>query len=158
MTTAAIGAPASARRYFHSLWLLSSRDRHVRYATSALGYLWSVLDPLVMSGIYWFVFTQVFRREGIGGDPYIVFLVAGLLPWVWLNTAVSDFTKAFRKDARLIRSTAIPRTIWVNRIVLSKGVEFIFSVPVLILFAVVALPHGEVNAMLLLFPLGVVLQ
>ncbi|WP_448263195.1 ABC transporter permease [Microbacterium aurum] len=158
MTTAAIGAPASARRYFHSLWLLSSRDRHVRYATSALGYLWSVLDPLVMSGIYWFVFTQVFRREGIGGDPYIVFLVAGLLPWVWLNTAVSDFTKAFRKDARLIRSTAIPRTIWVNRIVLSKGVEFIFSVPVLILFAVVALPHVEVNAMLLLFPLGVVLQ
>ncbi len=158
MTTAVVGAPGSARRYFHSLWLLSSRDRRVRYSTSALGYLWSVLDPLVMSGIYWFIFTQVFQREGIGGEPYIVFLVAGLLPWVWFNTAVGDFTRAFRKDARLVRSTAIPRSIWVNRIVLSKGVEFVFSIPVLVVFALFAIPRVQVNPLLLLFPLGVVLQ
>lgn len=63
MTTAAVGAPGSPRRYLHSLWLLSARDLRVRYATSALGYLWSVLDPLVMSLIYWFVFTQVFGRH-----------------------------------------------------------------------------------------------
>ena len=62
VTTAAVGAPGSPRRYLHSLWLLSARDLRVRYATSALGYLWSVLDPLVMSLIYWFVFTQVFQR------------------------------------------------------------------------------------------------
>ncbi|WP_447942588.1 ABC transporter permease [Microbacterium aurum] len=158
MTTAVVGAPSSARRYFHSLWLLSSRDRRVRYSTSALGYLWSVLDPLVMSGIYWFIFTQVFQREGIGGEPYIVFLVAGLLPWVWFNTAVGDFTRAFRKDARLVRSTAIPRSIWVNRIVLSKGVEFVFSIPVLVVFALFAIPRVQVNPLLLLFPLGVGLQ
>lgn len=93
-----------------------------------------------MSGIYWFVFTQVFQRGGIGGEPYIVFLLAGLLPWVWFNTAVGDFTKAFRKDARLIRSTAIPRSIWVNRIVLSKGVEYVFSLPVLVP-ALLVVPH-----------------
>ena len=52
MTTAAVGAPGSPRRYLHSLWLLSARDLKVRYSTSALGYLWSVLDPLVMSAIY----------------------------------------------------------------------------------------------------------
>ncbi len=46
VTTAAVGAPGSPRRYLHSLWLLSARDLRVRYATSALGYLWSVLDPL----------------------------------------------------------------------------------------------------------------
>lgn len=158
MSTVVVGAPGSPRRYFHSLWLLSSRDRRVRYATSALGYLWSVLDPLVMSGIYWFVFTQVFQRGGIGGEPYIVFLLAGLLPWVWFNTAVGDFTKAFRKDARLIRSTAIPRSIWVNRIVLSKGVEYVFSLPVLVLFALLVVPHVRLNPLILLFPLGIVLQ
>ena len=91
MTTAAVGAPGSPRRYLHSLWLLSARDLRVRYATSALGYLWSVLDPLVMSLIYWFVFTQVFGR-GVGDEPYIVFLITALLPWVWFNAAVSDFT------------------------------------------------------------------
>ena len=156
MTTAAVGAPGSARRYVHSLWLLSARDLKVRYSTSALGYLWSVLDPLVMSAIYWFVFTQVFRRGNVGEEPYIVFLIAGLLPWVWFNSAVTDFTRAFNKDARLVRSTAIPRTIWVNRIVLSKGIEFLFSIPVLIVFAIVA--GAAVGWQLLLFPVAVLLQ
>ncbi|MCC4907837.1 ABC transporter permease [Microbacterium sp. cx-59] len=155
MTTAAVGAPGSPRRYLHSLWLLSARDLRVRYATSALGYLWSVLDPLVMSGIYWFVFTQVFGR-GVGEEPYIVFLITALLPWVWFNSAVTDFTRAFNKDARLVRSTAIPRSIWVNRIALSKGIEFLCSLPVLVLFAVVS--GATVGWGLLLFPVAVLLQ
>ncbi|KXC04656.1 MULTISPECIES: ABC transporter permease [Microbacterium] len=156
MTTAVVGAAGSPRRYLHSLWLLSARDLRVRYATSALGYLWSVLDPLVMSAIYWFVFTQVFQRGDIGAQPYIVFLLSGLLPWVWFNAAVGDLTRAFNKDARLVRSTAIPRSIWVNRIVLSKGVEFVFSLPVLVLFAVFS--GVTVGWGLLLFPVAVALQ
>ena len=155
MSETTVGAPGSARRYVHSLWLLSARDLKVRYATSALGYLWSVLDPLVMSVIYWFVFTQVFQR-GAGERPYILFLITALLPWVWFNAAVSDFTRAFNKDARLVRSTSIPRTIWVNRIVLSKGVEFLFSLPVLAAFAIFA--GGTVGWGLLLFPVAVLLQ
>lgn len=157
VTTAAVGAPGSPRRYLHSLWLLSARDLRVRYATSALGYLWSVLDPLVMSIIYWFVFTQVFQRS-VGEDPYIVFLITALLPWVWFNAAVSDFTRAFSKDARLVRSTAIPRSIWVNRIVLSKGIEFLCSLPVLLAFALLTQPHVQVNPLILLFPVAVLLQ
>ncbi|HEX5858704.1 MAG TPA: ABC transporter permease [Microbacterium sp.] len=155
MTVATAGAPASARRYLHSLWLLSARDLRVRYATSALGYLWSVLDPLVMSLIYWFVFTQVFGR-GVGEEPYIVFLITALLPWVWFNAAVSDFTRAFNKDARLVRSTAIPRSIWVNRIVLSKGIEFLCSLPVLVLFAIVG--GATVGWGLLWFAVAVLIQ
>ena len=155
MTPAAVGAPGSVRRSLHSLWLLSARDLRVRYSTSALGYLWSVLDPLVMSGIYWFVFTQVFHRS-VGEEPYIVFLITALLPWVWFNSAVTDFTRAFKKDARLVRSTSIPRTIWVTRIVLSKGIEFLFSLPVLVLFAVFG--GAQVSWGLLLFPVAVLLQ
>ncbi|MDQ1215350.1 MULTISPECIES: ABC transporter permease [Microbacterium] len=155
MSPAVVGAPGSPRRYFHSLWLLSARDLRVRYSTSALGYLWSVLDPLVMSGIYWFVFTQVFHRD-VGENPYIVFLITALLPWVWFNSAVTDFTRAFNKDARLVRSTSIPRSIWVGRIVLSKGIEFLFSLPVLAMFAIFG--GATVNAALLLFPVAVVLQ
>jgi len=157
VTTAAVGAPGSPRRYLHSLWLLSVRDLRVRYATSALGYLWSVLDPLVMSVIYWFVFTQVFQRT-VGDEPYVVFLICALLPWVWFNAAVTDFTRAFNKDARLVRSTAIPRSIWVNRIVLSKGVEFLCSLPVLIAFALLTRPLVDVNPLILLFPVAVLLQ
>jgi len=155
VTVGRAGAPRSLRRYAHSLWLLSARDLRVRYATSWLGYLWSVLDPLIMSAIYWFVFTQIFERS-VGEEPYIVFLISALLPWVWFNAAVSDFTKAFSKDAKLVRSTSIPRSIWIGRIVLSKGVEFLFSLPVLALFAVFG--GATVGWELLWFPVGVVVQ
>jgi len=123
-------------RYRRSLWLLTSRDLKVRYTTSALGYLWSILDPLLMAGIYFFVFVKVFNRDVPGQEPYIVFLISGLLPWTWFNGAISDSTRAFTSEGKLIRSTTIPRTIWVGRIVLSKGIEFLASIPVLILFAV----------------------
>ncbi|MGW9112787.1 ABC transporter permease [Microbacterium sp. NPDC055683] len=155
MSSSTTGAPGSPRRYLHSLWLLSARDLKVRYATSWLGYLWSVLDPLVMSLIYWFVFTQVFHRSA-GAEPYIVFLISALLPWVWFNAAVTDFTRAFNKDAKLVRSTAIPRSIWVNRIVLSKGIEFVCSLPVLALFAVFG--GAQLSWEVVLFPIAMLMQ
>ncbi len=124
-------------RYRSSLWLLARRDLRVRYSTSALGYIWSILDPLVMAGIYWFVFTQVFQR-GVGHEPYIVFLLTALLPWMWFTNGVSDSTRAFLKNAKLVRSTKIPRTIWVGTIVVSKGIEFLLSLPVLAIFAIFA--------------------
>jgi ABC-2 type transport system permease protein len=137
--------------------LLTTRDLKVRYSTSALGYLWSIVDPLVMAGIYWFVFTQVFNRgDGIGEEPYIVFLLAALLPWMWFNGAVSDTTRAYLREAKLIRSTKIPRTIWVARLVLSKGIEFVASIPVLIAFAIVT--GATLHWQAVYFLLGIVIQ
>jgi ABC-2 type transport system permease protein len=114
--------------------LLVARDLKVRYASSALGYLWSVLEPLALAGIYWFVFTQVFTRT-VGAEPYIVFLLAGLLPWTWFNGAVTEAARALHTEAKLVRSTNVPREVWVVRVVLSKGVEFLLSLPVLFGFA-----------------------
>lgn len=142
-------------RYRHSLWLLTQRDLRVRYSTSLLGYFWSLLDPLVMAGIYWFVFTQVFQRT-VGDIPYIVFLLSALLPWMWFNGAVSDSTRAFLREAKLIRSTRIPRTIWVNRLVLSKGIEFLAAIPVLALFVIVY--RAPVTADVVFFPLAILIQ
>jgi ABC-2 type transport system permease protein len=146
---------SNASRYRHALWLLTTRDLKVRYSTSSLGYLWSILDPLVMSGIYWFVFTQVFSR-GVGEEPYIVFLLCGLLPWMWFTGAASDSTRAFLAEAKLIRSTKIPRTIWVFRLIASKGFEFVASIPVLAVFALFT--GAEVTPLALLWPLAFVLQ
>lgn len=110
-----------------------------------------------MAGIYWFVFTQVFGRDGrIGEQPYIVFLLCALLPWMWFNGAISDSTRAYFREAKLIRSTKIPRTIWVARLVLSKGIEFIASLPVLVVFAIVA--GAPIHWEAVYFLLGIVLQ
>ncbi|CAN5230575.1 ABC transporter permease [soil metagenome] len=147
MTNNALGRPtwSPAARYRRSLWLLTVRDLRVRYSTSALGYFWSILDPLLMAAIYWFVFTQVFHRNA-GSEPYIVFLITALLPWMWFNGAISDSTRAYIREAKLIRSTKIPRTIWVVRLVLSKGIEFVASIPVIVIFALVsgAVLHWQV--------------
>ncbi|AMM22315.1 sugar ABC transporter [Frondihabitans sp. PAMC 28766] len=142
-------------RYRQVLWLLTKRDLKVRYSTSVLGYLWSVLDPLLMSGIYYFVFTKVFHRD-VGEEPYIVFLLSGLLAWQWFNGSVSDSTKAFLSDAKLVRSTKIPRSVWINRVVASKGIEFLFSIPVLAFFAIAT--HAQLHWQVVLFPIAVVLQ
>lgn len=142
-------------RYRRSLWLLTMRDLRVRYSTSALGYIWSILDPLVMASIYWFVFTQVFHRP-VGNEPYIVFLLSALLPWMWFNGAVSDSTRAYIREAKLIRSTRIPRTIWVVMLVLSKGIEFIASLPVLALFAIFT--GAQVHWEILLYAPAIALQ
>lgn len=132
----------------------------MRYSTSALGWFWSILDPLAMAAIYWFVFTQVFQR-GVDHPPYIVFLLTALLPWTWFTGAVGDSTKAFTRDAKLIRSTTIPRSIWVARIVLSKGIEFLASIPVLAAF-IIATQFTEqpavLNPQLGFVPLAIVLQ
>jgi ABC-2 type transport system permease protein len=157
VTIAPLPRPARspAQAYRQSLWLLTRRDLRVRYATSFLGYLWSVLDPLVMAIIYWFVFTQIVDRT-IGAPPYIVFLLAGLLPWMWFNGAVGEATRAFIKDAKLVRSTRIPRTVWVNRIVLSKGIEFVAAIPVIVVFAVIF--GAELTWGVLWLPVAIVMQ
>lgn len=147
--------PRGFERYRQVLWLLTKRDLKVRYSTNVLGYLWSILDPLLMSGIYFFVFTQVFHRN-VGEKPYIVFLLSGLLAWQWFNGTVSDATKAFTSDAKLVRSTKIPRTIWMGRIVMSKGIEFLLSLPVLVIFALVT--GAPVHWQVVYFPLAIVLQ
>ncbi|MFD1720195.1 ABC transporter permease [Amnibacterium endophyticum] len=147
--TAAVSAPraaaASARssywaRYRHALWLLTTRDLKVRYTTSALGYLWSIIDPLLMAGIYWVVFQFVFtNRGGTTEQPYILFLLCAVLPWTWFNGNLSDATRAFRQEGKLIRSVRIPRSIWILRQICSKGIEFLISLTIIAFFALIYL-------------------
>lgn len=142
------------------LWTLVIRDLRVRYSRSVLGYLWTVLDPLLMSLIYFVVFTYIFQRKGLGHDPYFLFLVAGLLPWQWFSGVVTESSRALIQEARLIRSTSLPREIWVARVVVSKGIEYLWSLPVLVFFTIVYLLRGQahLNGWLVLFPLGIVVQ
>jgi len=118
------------------LSLLIGRDIRVRYASSMLGYVWAVLDPLALSAVYWFLFTQVITRK-VGFPPYILFLVAGQLVWQWINSSINTSLNALRSESQMVRSSNVPRELWVLRVVLSQGVQYIFSLPVLAIFAIV---------------------
>lgn len=137
------------------LWILIRRDLKVRYADALLGYVWSVLEPLLMGAIYWFVFTKIFERK-VGGEPYIIFLLAAMLPWMWFNSGLTEGAKALRSQRRLVASTSLPRQIWVFRSVGAKGMEFLFSIPVFITFTFFFPP--EVNSHVWLVPVGILIQ
>jgi ABC-type polysaccharide/polyol phosphate export permease len=139
---------------------LVRRDLRVRYARSALGYLWTIIDPLAMALIYFVVFAVIFQRPDAGHKPYFLFLLIGLLPWQWFNASINESARALVSKARLVRSTNLPRELWVVRVVIAKGVEFLLSLPVLVAFAVVYIVLGDttLNWRLILFPVGLVLQ
>lgn len=155
-----MGPVDRARRvweYRRILWILIKRDVKIRYSESALGYVWAVLDPLLMSFVYFIIFTKVFSRgDPEYTNPFMVYLLSGQLAWFWFANAVNGGTRALLGEAQMVRSSNVPREIWVLRGVLSKGVEFVFSLPVLIAFM---LAYWEpINAKILLWPLAIVME
>lgn len=123
------------------LWTLVKRDLRIRYARSVLGYLWTLIDPLSMTLVYWFVFGVIYqignstkaegRSEGI---PFVLFMVGGVLAWNWFSNSVNETARALYAERLLVRSTNLPRELWVIRVVLSKGIEHLLSLPILIVF------------------------
>lgn len=152
--------------YRRILTLLVGRDLRVRYANSLLGYVWTVLDPLLMGFVYWFLFTQIITRK-VGYPPYILFLVTGQLTFHWIAGSITGSVAALRSESQMVRSSHVPRELWVLRVIVSKGVEFLLSLPVLALFAVgymrapsrdiVFLPLAVLMTIALLMGLGMTL-
>jgi ABC-2 type transport system permease protein len=132
--TARIGRVISDRAV---LWTLVRRDLRVRYARSVLGYLWTLVDPLAMAFVYYLVFAVIFQRHEVLGMPFIVFLLAGLLPWTWFNNSINETTRSLYTERLLVRSTNVPRELWVIRVVIAKGIEHLLSLPILGMFVAI---------------------
>jgi ABC-2 type transport system permease protein len=118
------------------LFLLIRRDLKVKYSDSALGYVWTILDPLLMGLVYYFVFDVIFHRsKSIAGDPYLLYLLAAMMPWQWASGCIAGSTRTLSGEAALIRSVDVPREMWILRMVGSNFVTYLFTLPVLFLFA-----------------------
>src|SRR5919198_5615592 len=121
--------------YRRILGLLVGRDLRVRYANSLLGYVWAILDPLAMAFVYWWLFTQIITRK-VGFPPYILFLVAGQLVWHWINGSITGSVGALRSESQMVRSSHVPRELWVLRVIVSKGTDYLLAMPVLAIFSI----------------------
>ncbi len=139
------------------LRLLVTRDLKVKYSDSTLGYLWSVLEPLSLVAVYWFVFTQIFTRS-VGAEPYILFLVTGLLPWQAVQGVINESTRVLTRDKKLVRSTNLPRETWILRSVGTRMTELMFTVPVIVLFAIIYRNDIEVTAYIFAVPAAIIIQ
>ena len=90
------------------------RDLATRYFGSFLGILWAVLHPLVLLVSYTFIFSILFRSgvtEGRSSEPFVLFLFAGLLPWLYFQDTVQRSSTALVENSNLIRRTVFPSEI-----------------------------------------------
>ncbi len=109
------------------------RDLRVRYKGSLLGYLWTQIAPLLLMLVFWLVFS-VFFQSSIAMFP--VFVLAALLPWNYASEAVSGGARSVIDNASLVKKVFFPREVLPLVSVLSSLVNFLLSLPMLLLVTV----------------------
>ncbi|HEX5597527.1 MAG TPA: ABC transporter permease [Micromonosporaceae bacterium] len=144
------------------LRVLVRRDLAVKYQQSLLGYIWSLIEPLGMGAIYWFVFGGLYsadttRHLGTAASSYPLFLVTGIFAWMWTSSAMAEAAKALTSQARLITTMKMPREIFPIGRVAGRFAEYLAGLPILILLAVIFKEFGS-RVSLLALPLAVLLQ
>ena len=125
--------------YRRVLATLVVRDLKVKYQTKALGFVWSLLYPAMMIGIWYVVFKRIVRIEM---PHYWAFLIVGMLPFQFVQNAILDGSGAVRRNAALIRKVYMPMEILVIAGVTVKLIEFLMQLVVAIAL-LAALHHGD---------------
>ena len=125
---------------------LVARDLKVRYKRSALGVLWTMLNPLFLMAILAFVFSHVLR---VTVEHFAVYLLAALVLWNFFAQATSWSTSCFLSYAALIKKIYVPRSIFVIATVLAGVVNLLISlVPLALIMLVMGHPFTPALAFL----------
>lgn len=99
-------------RYRELLYFLTWRDIKIRYKQTALGAAWAILQPLTTMLIFSLLFGRLAGMENkTGGIPYPIYVFAGLLPWTFFATALSNSGNSVVGSANLITKVYFPRLI-----------------------------------------------
>src|SRR5438270_13361122 len=98
------------RRFFELTLTLARTEFKLRYFGSALGYLWSLIRPLLFFGVLYFVFTVIFQI-GKGVPHYGVYLLTGIVLWSYLAEATSGCVQCLVQREALLRKVRFPRMV-----------------------------------------------
>jgi ABC-type polysaccharide/polyol phosphate export permease len=121
-------------RYREVLLNLVRRNLKVRYKNSVLGFFWSLLNPLMQIGVWYFVFKIIM---GNAEENYMAFLITGFLPWLFFSQTVLDSTACVTQEMALVKKAYFPRIILPLSSLLSNIVHLALAFVVLLaLFAV----------------------
>lgn len=118
-------------RYRSLLRTLTVRELKARYRGSLLGYLWSLVNPLLLLVVYTFVFSTIFDPRDPQVRPYGLFLVTGLFPWIWIQTSWLEGAGSLLANAGLIRKAAFPAEVLPLVPVLANLVHLALALPVI---------------------------
>ncbi len=113
------------------LQMLVGRGLRNKYASSVLGYAWSLLEPALLIATY-FLLVKIFHRST---PQYPLFITSTVLPWQWFAQTVNSSTSTLRANSRLITSISLPREIYPLADVSVRTIEFLLSLPLVALVA-----------------------
>jgi len=137
---------------------LASRELVARYRGGALGFLWALINPLLLLLVYATVFRFVFAPRA-DVRPYALFLFGGILAWAFVSGSLQDAAETFRANGPLLRKTTVAPEVFPASAVLARLVHLLLALAVLAAAIAVAAARGSVSPGLsaLEFPVVLVL-
>lgn len=139
------------RRLFRSMVV---RDLKIKYQRSPLGFLWTLLNPLFTSLILIGVFTYIFKVQI---EHYWAFLLSGYFVWNFISQVLIQSTNLLRDHASLRRNIAFPSEILIWSASISRLLEFLIEIG-LVMIVLVVFHHEAIPSSLLLFPFLIIIQ
>jgi len=140
-------------RYRALVWVMTERELKARYRGSLLGFLWTFMNPLLLMAVYALVFSVYLRMQV---ENYVVFLFAGLLPWLWFSSSLSQGVTSIISGGSLVTKVMFPPQVLPAVSVLSNLVNFLLTVPLMLIFN--AIYHVPLGLPLLSLPIVVLVQ
>lgn len=131
---------------------LVKRDLKVKYRRSVLGYLWSLLNPLLMMCIMSYIFSTIFQST-VPNFP--LYLICGQTLWTFFNESTSMAMNSIMANGSLIKKVYIPKFIFPISRVLSSFVTLSFSLAAVLI--VMLFTRATIYPTILLFSLPMVL-
>ena len=121
---------------------LSVADLKKTYTGAALGWAWAVIKPIVNIFVYWFAIAIGLRQGGdVNGYPYILWLICGIVPWFFMNEAITGGTDCIRRYSYLVTKMKYPVTTIPTFTNLSKlFVHILITLVVVLIFWIAGYP------------------
>ncbi len=148
-SAADLRAASQSRVRLELLAELVRKDLKVKYKNSALGFVWSMANPLLYLAVFSLVFS-VFLRNGV--QNFAVLFMSGLLVWNFFNLATLSATGAVVGNANLVRKVRFPRIVLPLASVGFAGVHFVLQMLVFFVFLIPFYPDAFGVQLWLLLP------
>jgi ABC-type polysaccharide/polyol phosphate export permease len=142
---------ADLYRYRELFANLFRRDFHTRYKSSALGVGWSLLNPLILMGIYVLVFSLLWKAADI--PHYALYLLVGLAMWLFFSTSLTSGARAMVDSAALVKKVRFPRQLVPLSVVATQLVTFVAMLVVLMVVNPIVIPETR-DTFLLAIPIA----
>ena len=131
---------------------LVSQQLILRYRRTMLGYVWTLINPLLMMSIMAVVFSTLFQQDL---KTFTVFLFAGMIPWNFFNSVVTQSTLAFIGNEGLIKKIYLPKAIFPLSISVALLVDSVLSF--IALFIIILVLGATISPALLFLPVAYLL-